>query len=70
MTLPEIRKQISIFLSVSDWQMITLEAARQKIPVTQLCRKWMEPHVEKLRMNKQKQQLLEEVRTSFRPQRK
>lgn len=45
----EIRKQISIFLPVSDWRALRLEAARQGIPITELCRRWMSPHMRQLR---------------------
>ncbi|MFO1092892.1 MAG: hypothetical protein U0992_06185 [Planctomycetaceae bacterium] len=45
----ELRKQISIFVPVSDWRAIRLEAARQRIPITELCRQWMRPHVHALR---------------------
>ena len=45
---PEIRKQISIFIPFSEWQVIRIEAAKQKIPVTQLCRKWMRKDIKKL----------------------
>jgi len=52
MVLPEIRKQISIFLPLSDWQAIRLEAARKKIPVTEMCRSWMKPNIAKLKNRK------------------
>lgn len=39
----EFRKQISIFLPVSDWRAIRREAARLKIPMTELCRRWIRP---------------------------
>jgi hypothetical protein len=45
----ELRKQISIFVPVSDWRAIRLEAARRRIPITELCRQWMRPHVVQLR---------------------
>jgi hypothetical protein len=45
----ELRKQISIFVPVSDWRAIRLEAARRRIPITELCRQWMRPHVAQLR---------------------
>lgn len=45
----ELRKQISIFVPVSDWRAIRLEAARRRIPITELCRQWMRPHVTQLR---------------------
>ena len=45
----QLRKQISIFVPLSDWKAIRLEAARQKIPMTELCRRWMKPDMEKLR---------------------
>jgi len=43
------RKQISIFLPVSDWKAIRLEAARRKIPMTELCRRWMKKDMQRLR---------------------
>ena len=49
MTAREIRKQISIFLPLSDWKAIRFEAARQRIPMTELCRRWMKPDLERLR---------------------
>ena len=45
----QLRKQISIFLPLSDWKAIRLEAARLKIPMTELCRRWMKKDLEKLR---------------------
>ena len=45
----QLRKQISIFLPLADWKAIRLEAARQKIPMTELCRRWMKQDMEKLR---------------------
>ncbi len=44
-----IRKQISIFVPVSDWRAIRLEAARLRIPITELCRRWMDHDLRKLR---------------------
>lgn len=45
----EIRKQISIFVPISDWRMIREEAARKRIPMTELCRRWMRPELTDLR---------------------
>lgn len=45
----EFRKQISIFIPVSDWRAIRLEAARLRIPMTELCRRWMNDDIEQLR---------------------
>lgn len=47
----EIRKQISIFVPLSDWKAIRYEAARQKIPMTELCRRWMHPDLERLHLD-------------------
>lgn len=52
----EIRKQISIFVPISDWRVIRLEAARRRIPITELCRQWMRPHVAQLRKADQARQ--------------
>lgn len=43
------RKQISIFIPLSDWKAMRLEAAAQRIPMTELCRRWMEPGLRSLR---------------------
>lgn len=39
----ELRKQISIFIPLPEWRALRAEAARQKIPMTELCRRWMSP---------------------------
>ncbi len=44
-----LSKQISIFLPISDWRALREEAARQGIPITELCRRWMTPEIERLR---------------------
>lgn len=44
----ELRKQISIFVKLSDWKAIRREAARQRIPMTELCRRWMAPDLGRL----------------------
>lgn len=45
----ELRKQISIFVPLSDWKAIRLEAARLRIPMTELCRRWMRDDLTDLR---------------------
>jgi hypothetical protein len=45
MKTTEIRKQISIFLPVSDWRVLRHEAARQEVPITELCRRWICPEI-------------------------
>ncbi|MCA9081130.1 MAG: hypothetical protein KDA58_11275 [Planctomycetaceae bacterium] len=47
--MAELRKQISIFIPISDWRALRLEAVRLGIPITELCRRWMHPHMEELR---------------------
>jgi hypothetical protein len=44
----EIRKQISLFVPVSEWRAIRGEAARRKIPMTELCRQWLRPQLQRL----------------------
>lgn len=48
----EVRKQISIYFPLSDWEAIRREAARQNIPATELCRRWMEAELSKARESK------------------
>jgi hypothetical protein len=43
------RKQVSIFLPVADWRALRREAARRRVPITQLCREWLEPALDHLR---------------------
>jgi len=45
----EFRKQISIFVPLTDWKAIRLEAARLRIPMTELCRRWMREELEQLK---------------------
>ncbi|MEX0703775.1 MAG: hypothetical protein WD069_16880 [Planctomycetales bacterium] len=45
----ELKKQISVFVPLSDWKAIRFEAARRRIPITELCRKWMEPELRRIR---------------------
>ncbi len=49
MATSEIRKQVSIFMPLSDWKALRWEAARLKIPMTELCRRWMEPEFQRIR---------------------
>jgi len=44
----EQRKQISLFIPVSEWRALRLEAARQQVPMTELCRRWLKPQMQKL----------------------
>jgi hypothetical protein len=50
----ELRKQISIFVKLSDWKAIRLEAARRRIPMTELCRQWMKNDLERLKRKLQR----------------
>ena len=49
MEIPEFRKLISLLLPVADWRAVRFEAARRRIPMTALCREWLEPDLERLR---------------------
>ncbi|WP_437185417.1 hypothetical protein SH668x_002522 [Planctomicrobium sp. SH668] len=48
MAIAEIKKQVSIFLPVSQWRTLRSEAARLGMPVTELCRQWIIPEIGKL----------------------
>lgn len=43
-----LQKQISMFLPLGDWRLLRNEAARQRIPITELCRRWMQPGLQGL----------------------
>lgn len=49
MTTGQLRKQISFFLPLSDWKALRDEAARQRVPITALCRRWIDPELVRLR---------------------
>lgn len=44
----ELKKQISIFIPLSEWRAIRLEAARLNIPMTELCRRWMRSDLDQI----------------------
>lgn len=48
MKTAQLRKQISIFIPISDWRAIRQEAARLGIPITELCRRWMRTDLQRL----------------------
>jgi len=44
----EFKKQLSIFVPLADWRAIRDEAIRRKISMTELCRIWMRPELDRL----------------------
>jgi hypothetical protein len=48
MKTSELRKQISLFVPLSEWKAIRREAARRKMPITELCREWLRPELSNL----------------------
>ena len=46
--MTEFRKQISLFLPLSEWKAVRREAARRRIPMTELCREWLKPYLAEL----------------------
>ena len=46
---PQVRKQVSIFLPAPEWRALQDEAARRRLPVTELCRSWIRPGLDRLR---------------------
>jgi len=45
MPIAQLRKQISIFLPLPEWRALRSEAAREGVPITELCRRWLAPHL-------------------------
>lgn len=43
-----IKKQVSVFLPLSHWKRLRLEAARLRIPMTQLVVNWIQPQLNQL----------------------
>lgn len=41
-------KQISVFLPFRDWRLLRDEAARQRIPIAEVARRWFRPHLDQL----------------------
>ena len=44
-----ITKQISIFIDIEDWRRLRLEAAKQRLPMTELCRRQLAPLFRRIR---------------------
>jgi hypothetical protein len=51
MERPAFRKSISLLLPVADWRALRREAAQRRIPMTALCREWLEPALARLRQS-------------------
>lgn len=51
----ELRKQISLFVPLSEWKAIRREAARRRMPITELCREWLRPELSNLLKQSPKQ---------------
>ena len=51
MTRPCGRKQVSLWFPLADWQAMQRVAAEHHLPLTELCRQWLEPHLQALRQN-------------------
>ncbi len=49
------KKQVSMYVSIDDYMLLRAEAARRKLPMTDLIRSWAMPHVKKLRRRKSRQ---------------
>jgi hypothetical protein len=45
----EIRKQISLFVPLSDYRALRLAAAKRHLPMAELIRRWIDPELKKLR---------------------
>lgn len=46
-----LQKQISIFLPIDDWRRLRAEAARQHLPITEVCRRWIRPGLSALKQD-------------------
>jgi hypothetical protein len=46
---PQIRKQVSVFLPAPEWRALRDEAARQRLPLTELCRRSIRTSMDRLR---------------------
>jgi hypothetical protein len=46
---PQVRKQVSLFLSASDWRALRDEAARQRMSLAELCRRSLAPALRAIR---------------------
>ena len=46
--LREIRKQLSIFVPLSQWQALRMECAESRISMSDMLKGWLTPHLERL----------------------
>lgn len=45
----EFRKHIALYVGMKDWTLIRREAARRRMTINDLVRRWITPHVDELR---------------------
>lgn len=45
MATKTLRKQISIFLPIAEWRVLREAAAKEGVPITELCRRWICPKI-------------------------
>jgi len=48
MRRPPLKKQITLIVSLADWQVLSHEAARQHLSLTELCRRELAPLLDRL----------------------
>lgn len=46
--MASVRKQVSFFLPLQQWVLVRNEAIRLGIPITELCRRWMNDEMARL----------------------
>ena len=44
---PAIRKQVSVFLPAGEWRTLRDEAARRRVSMAELCRRWLRPELDR-----------------------
>lgn len=49
MANPELTKQVSVFVPMSDYRLIRDEALRLNLPMTQLLRRWIDGELKRLK---------------------
>ncbi len=52
--IPEIKKQVTMSVPISDWKLIRMESAKQNTSINRLFRIWIAPHIKKLREEAEK----------------
>lgn len=67
MRRPPLKKQITLIVSLADWQVLSHEAARRHLSLTELCRRELAPLLDRLSQALQSPAIPEDLHSAHVP---